>query len=118
MKRGPTTRRRKKESQATPEGDAPKAQDASGDASGASKHDHESSSKEPENTDQKQDASASSNDPVTKKKTESVSETHEDWFIRVTKEETGSLVASKGFSEVSHTLDRSKVIRTLRVLIP
>ena len=75
-----------KESQATPEGGASKAQDASGDASGDSKHDQESSSKEPENTDQQQDASASSSDPVTKKKTESVSESHEDWFIRVTKE--------------------------------
>ena len=74
------------ESQATPEGDASKKQDASGDTSGASKQDHESSSKEPENTDQQQDASASSSDPVTKKKTESVSESHEDWFVRVTKE--------------------------------
>ena len=33
-----------------------------------------------------QDASASSSDPTTKKKTESVSESHEAWFTRVTNE--------------------------------
>ena len=43
-----------------------------------------SSSKEPEDTDQQQDATASSSQQATKKKT--VSESHEDWFNRVTKE--------------------------------
>ena len=74
------------ESHATPEGDTSKKQDTSGDASGASKQDQESSSKEPENSDQQQDASASSSDPTTKEKTESVSESHEAWFTRVTNE--------------------------------
>ena len=74
------------ESHATPEGDASKKQDTSGDASGASKQDQESSSKEPENSDQQQDASASSSDPTIKEKTESVSESHEAWFTRVTNE--------------------------------
>ena len=74
------------ESHATPEGDTSKKQDTSDDVSGASKQDQESSSKEPENSDQQPDASASSSNPTTKKKTESVSETHEAWFIRVTNE--------------------------------
>ena len=68
------------ESQATPEGEASKKQDTSGDTSGASKQDQESSSKEPENSNQQQDASASSGDPVAKKKTETVSESHEAGF--------------------------------------
>ena len=45
------------ESHATPKGDTSKKHDTSGDASGASKQDQESSSKEPENSDQQPDAS-------------------------------------------------------------
>ena len=74
------------ESHATPEAATSEKQDTSGDPSGASKQDQESSSKEPESRDQQQDASASNSDPIAEEKTESVPESHEDWFIRVTKE--------------------------------
>ena len=72
--------------QAALEGAESKTPDDTGDIDGTNKQDPKSSSKEPEDTDQQQDATASSSDPVMKKKTESVSESHEDWFNRVTKE--------------------------------
>ena len=99
-----------KESQTAPVGAASKTPDAADDIDGTSKQDPKSSSKEPEDTDQKQDASASSSDPVAKKKTESVSESHEGLVQSCRKRRTGSVVASKSLSKVSDTLDRSKVI--------
>ena len=76
----------KEESQTAPVGAASKSSDAAMDTDGTNKRDSKSSSKEPEDTDQQQDATASSSNTVTKKKTESVSESHKDWFQRVTKE--------------------------------
>ena len=68
-----------------PEDAASKTPNAADEADGTNKQ-HQKSSKEPEDTDQQQDASASSSDPVAKKRKESVSESQEDWFKRVTKE--------------------------------
>ena len=79
-------REEKEESKGASKGAASETPDAAGDTDGTNKQDPKSSSKEPEDTDQLQDASASSSNPVPKKKTESVSESHEDWFNRVTKE--------------------------------
>ena len=76
----------KKESQAPTDGAASETPDAVGDSDGTSKQDPKSSSKEPKDTDQQQDATASSSEQDTKKKTESVSESPKDWFNRVTKE--------------------------------
>ena len=76
----------KKESSTASEDAVSKAPDNTDEPDDTNEHDSKSSSKKPEDTDQQQDASASSNDPVAKKKTEPVSESHEDWFNRVTKE--------------------------------
>ena len=64
----------------------PAAPDATDGSDGTKDQDPKSSSKKPEDTDQQQDATASSTDPVTKEKKAPVSESHEDWFSRVTKE--------------------------------
>ena len=75
-----------KESHSAPEGAASAAPNATDGSDGTNNQDPKSSSKKPEDTDQQQDATASSTDPVAKEKTESVSESHKNWFSRVTKE--------------------------------
>ena len=75
-----------KESRSAPTGATSTAPNATDGSKGTNNQDPKSSSKKPEDTDQQQDATASSTDPGAKKKTESVSESHKDWFSRVTKE--------------------------------
>ena len=76
----------KEQSSPVSEGGTSKAPNDIDEPDDTNEHDSKSSSKKTEDTDQQQDAIASSNDTVAKKKTESVSESHEDWFNRVTKE--------------------------------
>ena len=73
------------ESQSAPTGAVSVAPTTTDDSKGTDAQDPKPSSKEPNDTDQ-QDATASSTDQVTQEKTKSVSESHEDWFKRVTQE--------------------------------
>ena len=104
-------REKKKESQAPSDGATSRTPDAAGDTGDTSKQDPKSSSKEPVDTDQQQDATASSSQQATKKKTESVSESHEDWFNRVTKAGQEVLWHPKAAAECPTLLTRSKVVR-------
>ena len=70
----------------TPTGAASAASKATGDSEGTTNQDPKSSSENPDATNRQQDANASSTDTATKQKTKSVSESHEDWFSRVTRE--------------------------------
>ena len=75
-----------KKMNSAPAGAASAAPKATGDSEGTTNQDSKSSSENPDATNQQQDANASSTDTATKQKTKSVSESHEDWFSRVTKE--------------------------------
>ena len=79
-------REKKKKLQAPSGGAASKTPNAGDATERTDKQDSKSSSKEPENTDQQKNASASSCEQDTKEKSASVSESHEDWFKRVTKD--------------------------------
>ena len=74
-----------KETNSAPTGAAIAVPKATGDSSGAVNQDSKSSSKTPDANNQQQDANASSTDAASKEKTKPVSESHEDWFSRVTK---------------------------------
>ena len=85
-----------KKMNSAPAGAAPAAPKATGDSEGTTNQDSKSSSENPDTTNQQQDANASSTDTATKQKTISVSESHEDWFSRVTKEGQEVLWYPKG----------------------
>ena len=77
---------KEKNTNAAPSGDATAVPSAIGDSGGASNQDSKSSSKTQGDTSGQQDATASKSGSVQKKKQESASETHKEWFSRVTKE--------------------------------
>ena len=74
-----------KETTSAPAGTASVVPNATGSSDGTQNNDPSSSSKKPAANNQQRDANASSIDPVTKGKSNSVSESPEDWFSRVTK---------------------------------
>ena len=74
-----------KKTNSAPTGTASAAPKTTGDSEGTTNQDSKSSSVNPDATNQQQDANASSTDTATKQKKKSVSESHEDWFRRVTK---------------------------------
>ena len=77
---------KEKSTDAAPSGGASAAPSAAGDSGGASNQDSKSSSKTQDDTSGQQDATASKSGSVQKRKQESASETHKEWFSRVTKE--------------------------------
>ena len=77
---------KEKNTNAAPSGDASAVPSAIGGSGGASNQDSKSSSKTQGDTSGQQDATASKSGSVQKEKQESASETHKDWFSRVTKE--------------------------------
>ena len=78
--------KKQKETTSAPAGTASVVPNATGSSDGTQNNDPSSSSKKPAANNQQRDANASSTDPVTKEKSNSVSESPEDWFSRVTKE--------------------------------
>ena len=77
---------KEKNTNAAPSRDATAVPSAIGDSGGASNQDSKSSSKTQGDTSGQQDATASKSGSVQKKKQESASETHKEWFSRVTRE--------------------------------
>ena len=75
-----------KETKSAPAGNASAVSNGAGSSDGTTNKDPKSSSEKSEDTSQQQDANASSTENATKAKTNAVSETHKDWFSRVTQE--------------------------------